>query len=491
MGCGASAASSIGDAIRQRVQKRNKAGIDWKKADPKRWTFPEVKFSGKYSYVKQPELEEVSGLISTGLEALKSNPVPYEGLFYQSAMVDWPEDQQKYKLVKRTDSGFEVKPQSAGTFTWMQAKYQPLLPDFVVLPDKYTDSMSFKGHKLAAPRLPGRGQGCNDVPGITMIDVAHPLDVEQGAVGDCWLLSAMSAVAEYAGVIPTLFKKTPNLSKRPLDIFNEYTITLYDLSGPEWKPVDIIVDERLCSKSDNSGLLGAHPSDSGELWVSYLEKAVAAHCGGWDAIDGGVCVHAWRLLLGCRDVYTFKRQDDGCFACRGDLNPTTNEREQLDNSPHKGFKGLWPMAWPEVGGGGDRDLTLNRDDFFHRLCAWDKANYIMACGSEDGSDRTSKQGIVQGHAYTLLKCVEKPGGANVDLVEVRNPWGKGEFSVGKWTDEGSGWSEHPEVKAALKPEDADDGVFWMDKDELFRYFPNFYLCALDMTTLTDFSWKFW
>merc|ERR1719148_578743 len=120
----------------------------------------------------------------------------------------------------------------------------------------------------------------------------------------------MSAVAEYAGVIPTFFKKTPNLSKRPLDTFNQYTVTLYDLSSPEWKPVDVVIDERLCSKPDNSSLLGAHPSVTGELWVCYLEKAIAAHCGGWDEINGGTCTHAWRLLLGCKHVYTFKKKDD-------------------------------------------------------------------------------------------------------------------------------------------------------------------------------------
>ena len=31
-----------------------------------------------------------------------------------------------------------------------------------------------------------------------------------------------------------------------------------------------------------------------------LEKAVAAHCGGWDKIDGGQCTHAWALLTGCQ-----------------------------------------------------------------------------------------------------------------------------------------------------------------------------------------------
>lgn len=467
--------------LAKRVQARSKT-VDWSSADPSKWMFPEVEFSGSYSFHQQPVLEEVSAVISKGNEQLKAEPHLYDGLYYQSNMVDWPEDQQQYKFVKRTGSGFQVTEAAGGGFTWVEAKYQVLTPDVEVQPDAFTDSMNYGGYALAAPRMPGRGSGCADVPSIKVIDVAHPRDVSQGGVGDCWLLCSMSAVAEYKGVIQSLFKNTTNITERPLDTFNQYTITLYDLSSPEWKPVDVVIDERLCSKPDNSSLLGAHPTLTGELWVCYLEKAIAAHCGGWDEINGGTCTHAWRLLLGCKHVYTFKKKDDG-FECFGTFNPNTNEWEQLDNSPHKGFQALWPMVWPEVGGGGGLDLKLNDEDFFDRMCAWDDENYIMACGSEAGSDKEQVEGIVQGHAYTILECMQNPGGADVDLIKVRNPWGKGEFTAGKWTDEGSGWAAHPEVKAACNPKDADDGCFWMEKDEFFEFFPTVYLCALDMTGL--------
>jgi hypothetical protein len=111
---------------------------------------------------------------------------------------------------------------------------------------------------------------------------------------------------------------------------NTYTITLWNLeTGGEWEEVDIVIDERLASAADGNaprtpphcilthgscaayaardaagtGLLGCSPSLDGELWVCYLEKALAIHCGGWDAIDGGFCTHGWRLLTGCREQY--------------------------------------------------------------------------------------------------------------------------------------------------------------------------------------------
>ena len=88
------------------------------------------------------------------------------------------------------------------------------------------------------------------------------------------------------------------------------------------------------------------PSADGELWVCYLEKALAAHCGGWDKINGGQCTHGWALLTGCQDQYTIFADDDGKYRCAGTYNPNYQRWEALKNSPHDGFQGLWPMDWP-------------------------------------------------------------------------------------------------------------------------------------------------
>lgn len=57
-----------------------------------------------------------------------------------------------------------------------------------------------------------------------------------------------------------------------------YTVTLWDL--PSWSEVDVVVDERLALRPGGRGLLGCDLSCDGELWACYIEKAVAAHCGG-------------------------------------------------------------------------------------------------------------------------------------------------------------------------------------------------------------------
>ena len=49
----------------------------------------------------------------------------------------------------------------------------------------------------------------------------------------------------------------------------------------------------------------------------------------------------------------------------------------------------------------------------------------------------------------------------------------------------AGWDAHPEVKAVCKPVLADDGLFWLEKSEFFKYFQTIYLCAMDMSEFIE------
>ena len=39
-----------------------------------------------------------------------------------------------------------------------------------------------------------------------------------------------------------------------------------------------------------------------------------------------------------------------------------------------------------------------------------------------------------------------------------------------WADDGPGWERCPQIKAALKPIVADNGIFWVSHKEFYRYF---------------------
>ena len=43
------------------------------------------------------------------------------------------------------------------------------------------------------------------------------------------------------------------------------------------------------------------------------------------------------------------------------------EWDEVENSPHKGSQGLWPMAWPQVGGGGHLEKRCNENEMFERI----------------------------------------------------------------------------------------------------------------------------
>lgn len=415
------------------------------------------------------------------IEMVKGEPTKYFGCVCPSdahagafqARV-YPRQPGTYYVV--VTEGFE-QPEA---FVVFKAVCKPLPESVEVDPDEYTDGLlaTYWGNSFTS-KSPGRGQGVADVPGLCFLGTPEPSDIKQGLVGDCWLLSAISSLAEFPGAIRKLFASMEDLGTLPGEGFNKYTVTLYDLST--WEPVDIMVDERLLWADGQQCLLGCRPPKDGSLWSCVLEKACAAHCGGWNRIDGGQCVHAWRFLTGCKDVYQIWQEEDGTFKCYGKLNPNTGEWEEIGNSPQEGFQGLWPMAWPELGGGGGMDETLDADTLFTRMAEWDAANYLFSCG-RPGSDTSSQDGIVDGHAYSVLTIIKGAGGSEFDMIKIRNPHAFGEFDQGDWVDGGSNWETYPEVfEACGRPVKKDDGIFWMEKENFFKHFNVFNLCAQSMT----------
>jgi len=452
-----------------------------------KWVFKEVKSNGGCRYVKMGKQEEVQGRISVGIESFKANPSRFLAISFQADMVSWPAREQRYTLTERKGTkGYQPAVLEDGWMDVLIAQYQRLPPLHELGPaaDEFTEQMAYRGrllHSSHPPLCPGRGDGVGDVPSLKLIGDVDPSDIQQGGVGDCWLLSGISSLAEFDGAIHKLFKHTAvELGSLPCDSANRYTVTLWDL--PTWTQVDVVVDERLARRADGSGLLGCSPSEDGELWPCYVEKAVAIHCGGWDKIDGGSCTRAWAMLTGCREQYQIRRnQNNGKFMCLGWFNPNERRFETVGNSPHDGFRGLWPMEWPAVGGSGALHLEIDEDDLFRRLCEWDDENYIMAAGTRQGSDTEDTDGIIDGHAYSVLEVVNDACGTGIDLIKMRNPHGKNEIDNGYWDDDGPGWKQYPQIKRALNPKVADNGVFWLSSDEFFKYFYSVYLCASDMS----------
>lgn len=459
------------------------------------WTLKEVQFDGNWTSTTKGRVEQVQGKsIERARQKFEAHPQLFMALFYPTEMLEWPEEEQQYTLIYRADTT-GLKPKGVrkkGKVTFLMHYYQPL-PSFNddLLPqkfqDKFTSSMSYQGQKLVTKArkalLPGRGMDLVDDPTIKIIGQVNPSDIAQGQCGNCWLLSGIASLAEFDGAVRRLFRKTPSLDKMPFvdGRANVYTITLWDLRT--WKEVDIVVDERLPVRADGSGrLFGAKPSEDGELWVCYLEKALAAHCGGWDLIDGGQCTHAWALLTGCKEQYIIQRSmsDPDRFICTAKFNTEIDQWADHENSPSLGDQGMWEVPWPKIGGTGTD--ALDEDELYCRMCRWNDTNYLVGASTKGASDEKMTDGIVDNHAYSVIDCQNDVCGTGMDLILIRNPWGKGEIERGHFGSHGPGWKEYPQIEEALEPiHDADDGVFWMTREEFFQHFEAVYLGASDLT----------
>lgn len=82
-----------------------------------------------------------------------------------------------------------------------------------------------------------------------------------------------------------------------------------------------------------------------------------------------------------------------------------------------------------------------------------------------GGGKAPLDGLVPGHAYTLLTVREACG---VRLVRLRNPWGDHEWT-GDWSDKSACWTQ--KTKQAFDVEvDDHDGAFWMSGTDFLKHF---------------------
>ncbi|MGK3739724.1 MAG: hypothetical protein ACI90V_006571, partial [Bacillariaceae sp.] len=206
--------------------------------DPTKWRLEKFRFDGKSKCEVNGDLEEVHAPIKEGVIQFITSPITYLAMMFQTNMPQFSAEKQKYTLLHRMGT-YQYRPQgtmdaddpnATGTFTLLLWTYQnlPAFPnnEFPMnARDKYTDDMTYQGHKLHSgpnniPILPGRGMAIGDAPNLCVIKDVDPTDVFQGTVGDCWLLGAISSMAEFDGAITRLFKKTKLLGKRPLPVPN-------------------------------------------------------------------------------------------------------------------------------------------------------------------------------------------------------------------------------------------------------------------------------
>ena len=87
-----------------------------------------------------------------------------------------------------------------------------------------------------------------------------------------------------------------------------------------------------------------------------------------------------------------------------------------------------------------------------------------ACTTGGAAPGDGMPGLEIMHSYTVLWYGKA---ADMEFVQLRNPWGAAGDWRGEWSDESAKWDEHPEVEQAMKEDDA-----WNEAAERERLQPH-------------------
>lgn len=207
-----------------------------------------------------------------------------------------------------------------------------------------------------------KGSQYEQIEGPVVEGGVQPTDVQQGALGDCWLISSMQGVAA----------ANPELIEQNIRDNGDgtYTVTLYD----DGKPVEVTVSDEF--PAVNGDPTYADNEGSRELWPLLYEKAMAQHMGGsYDDLDGDWPSRAIEAITG---------------------QPVTTYDE-----------GFLPWDNKDLPSHGDLRATL------------EDGGVIIASTNGDG-DKASAGELVSNHAYTVTG-IDEDGN-----VTVQNPWGSHE-----------------------------------------------------------------
>ncbi|GBG25013.1 Calpain [Hondaea fermentalgiana] len=313
--------------------------------------------------------------------------------------------------------------------------------------------------------------------------VYKPKDVVQGAVGDCWLLSAISVVALW----PDLMARV--MPRRSAAYPGRVRVSLF-VQG-DWH--DVVVDDSLpcliAQSWDLDGNVHDVPSDSERdlfplplfcrsrspkvVWPMLLEKAFAKTYGSYEMLRGGH-VHAALVDLtgGLTQVFQLKRDLElvASGALWKRLKRFREERLLLAAGTDEDWQG------PDY----SRRANRGRDGSgFH---------HPHHADHDDEEDL----GITPGHAYAILDVVEEVDSRGRHcLLKLRDPWGTSKWK-GAWNNQDSErWTRRMRARLSVdKLEDSEaeaastaggaatSSDFWMSMDDFVIQFKELYVCRV-------------
>jgi len=236
-------------------------------------------------------------------------------------------------------------------------------------------------------------------------------DVQQGSLGNCWLCCSISSCA------------LADRGKRIERILNDVNMDrgffkIRMLVDGLWQ--DIVIDGFLpCAPYGDPVYMGIR---GGAVWAALVEKAFAKRFGSYNALVGGHCMTALVDLTGCPTVHTPK----------------------LCGEPES--------------------------DIWRKLQKWTRRKWLLGADMPSGEEIELANGLVRGHAYSILGIKEQAG---MKLVKIRNPWGRGSYS---------GLPHQERYRSSIRNRQTEtdgDGTFWMRLKEFRDEFDSMSACAVN------------
>lgn len=196
-------------------------------------------------------------------------------------------------------------------------------------------------------------------------DGISPMDVRQGAIGNCWFMATASALAEKPNRLERVFlDKSGKMRESGIYGMNIYTLGV---------PHSVVIDDYLPLQkvATKDGIvyetLFSHVGEDQSMWGSLLEKAFAKVYGNYGHMRAGDPRDAARALNGSPSLLMAHAKSEN------------------------GVDALW-----------------------EKLLLHDKNNELMFLQTPGASDTFVNQcGLTNGHAYVVLSAVELSNGARV------------------------------------------------------------------------------
>ncbi|CAJ0558024.1 unnamed protein product, partial [Mesorhabditis spiculigera] len=286
------------------------------------------------------------------------------------------------------------------------------------------------------------------------VEGASPNDVTQGILGNCWFVSACSALTHNQDLLE---KVIPAAHKQEWATGNTYSGIFRFRFWRFGTWMEVVVDDLLPTRDGR--LLFARSKTPNEFWSALLEKAFAKLYGCYENLVGG------HLSDALQDV-------------SGGVAETISVVKFLRNDP-----------------------AAQSDQLFERLrMAYENEALVIAAiaaRTKEEIEETLACGLVKGHAYAVtdVRFIELDAkGRSLTtfllgktesqrMIRLQNPWGEKEWN-GPWSDGSPEWEQVTELtKKSLGITVDEDGEFWMPWESFAQYFTDISVCQLFNTSV--------